>query len=60
MRAWQDLEARNLPWKPDSVSVFQNDQDQIHRIRDHGQLLDKLISTVEARGGPANPWAVDL
>ena len=60
LRAWQDLEVRNLPWKPDSVSVFQDDQDQIQRSRDHGQLLDQLLSAVEARGGPANPWAVDL
>jgi hypothetical protein len=60
LRAWRHLEARNLPWKPDSVSVFQDDEDQIRRIRNHDELLDQLMSEVEARGGPANPWAVDL
>ena len=60
LRAWLHLEARNLPWKPDSVSVFQDDEDQIRRMRTHGELLDQLMTTVEARGGPANPWAVDL
>jgi len=60
LRAWRHLEARNLPWKPDSVSVFQDDEDQIRRIRNHDELLHQLMSEVEARGGPANPWAVDL
>src|SRR5258706_6056253 len=60
LRAWQDLEARSLPWKPDSVSVFQDDEDQIRRIRNHGELLDQLMSAVEAPGGPANASAVDL
>ncbi len=45
---------------PNSVAVFQDDQDQIGRVRDHDKLLSHLISEVEARGGPANPWAVDL
>jgi hypothetical protein len=60
LRAWRHLHARNLPWKPDSVSVFQNDEDQIRRIRNHDELLSQLMSEVEARGGPTNPWAVDL
>jgi transcriptional regulator with XRE-family HTH domain len=60
LRAWRVLDNRRLPWKPDSVSVFYDDQDQIQRIRDHSELLDTLISTVEARGGPSNPWTVDL
>src|SRR5258706_13463594 len=60
LRAWRDLEARSLPWKPDSVSVFQEDEDQIRRVRNHGELLGQLMSAVETRRGPANPPAVEL
>jgi transcriptional regulator with XRE-family HTH domain len=60
LRAWRQLQARNLPWKPDSVSVFQDDDDQLRRIRNYDELLHQLILEVDAQGGPANPWAVDL
>lgn len=60
LKAWRRLDAQCLPWKPDSISVFQNDQDQIRRIREHDQLLDTLMRETEARGGPTNYWAVDL
>jgi len=60
LRAWRRLDAQCLPWKPDSISVFQNDQDQIRRIREHDQLLDSLMREIEARGGPSTYWAVDL
>jgi transcriptional regulator with XRE-family HTH domain len=58
--AWRRLDELHLPWKPDSVSVFRDNQDQISRIRNHDELLALLIREVEARGGPDNPWAVDL
>ena len=60
LRAWRRLDARCLPWKPDSMSVFRDDQDQLRRIREHDQLLDTLMREVEARGGPSTYWAVDL
>jgi hypothetical protein len=60
VRAWRELEARRLPWKPDSVSVLERDHDQLERIRAHDQLLAEVMREVEARGGPANPWAVDM
>jgi transcriptional regulator with XRE-family HTH domain len=60
LRAWRRLDAQWLPWKPHSVSVFQNDQDELRRIRNHDQVLDTLMREVEARGGPSTYWAVDL
>lgn len=60
LRAWQRLNERCLPWKPDSVSIFEDDRDQLRRMRDHSALLDALMREVETRGGPSNPWSVDL
>jgi hypothetical protein len=60
LRAWTQLNARNLPWKPDAISVFDDDQDQIERHRRHTQEMVALLHRVEARGGPKNPWTVDL
>jgi hypothetical protein len=60
LRAWRRLDAQCLPWKPDSMSIFRDDQDQLRRIREHDQLLDELMREVDARGGPSTYWAVDL
>jgi hypothetical protein len=60
VRAWRELESRGLPWKPDSVSVIERDQDQIERMRSHDEMLAQVMREVEARGGPANPWSVDI
>jgi hypothetical protein len=60
VRAWRELESRRLPWKPDTISVMERDQDQLDRIRAHDEVLAEVIREVEARGGPAEPWAVDL
>jgi hypothetical protein len=60
LTAWGRLDAQCLPWKPDSMSIFGDDQDQLRRIREHDQLLDMFMREVEARGGPSTYWAVDL
>ena len=60
LRAWRALHERNLPWKPDSVSIFDNDRDQIERHLRHSQELEGLLTRVERRGGPKDPWTVDL
>ena len=60
IRAWLALERRNLAWKPDSVTVFDNDQDQIARIRDHSVRVAALLEKVERRGGPKTFWTVNL
>src|SRR5580704_2765976 len=59
LRAWIRLHDRNLPWRPDTESVVQDDQDQIARHRAHAIRLDELLARVEARGGPRVPWSVD-
>ncbi len=59
LRAWIRLHDRNLPWRPDTESVVQDDQDQIARHRAHAIQLDELLARVEGRGGPRVPWSVD-
>jgi hypothetical protein len=51
LRAWRKLAASNLPWKPDSVSIVEDDQGQIARHRIHTIGLSDLLARVEARGG---------
>jgi Homeodomain-like domain len=59
IRAWARLHERHLPWRPDSVSITQDDQDQIARHRSHTINLDAVLQRVEARGGAKAPWNVD-
>jgi hypothetical protein len=59
IHAWIRLHNRHLPWRPDSASIIDNDQDQIARHRSHAVTLDDLLSRVEARGGARLPWNVD-
>jgi len=60
IKAWRYLDDHYLPWKPDAVSIFKDDQDQIRRIRDHSGVLSVLIKEVEEAGGPKNQWVVDI
>jgi hypothetical protein len=60
LRAWRTLHDRNLPWRPDSMSLFQDDQKQIELHRRHTVDLAAVLKRVEDRGGPAHPWSVDL
>ena len=60
LRAWRTLHDRNLPWKPDSISLFQDDQDQIRLHRRHTIEMTAVLKNVEERGGPTHPWSVDL
>jgi hypothetical protein len=57
--AWVRLHERHLPWRPDSVSIAADDQDQIARHRAHTMNLDAVLQRVEARGGAKAPWIVD-
>ena len=59
LRAWVRLHERLLPWRPDSVSVSVDDQEQIALNRRHTIGLDEMLSRVEARGGSQTPWQVD-
>ena len=60
LRAWRRLAERNLPWKPDSVSIVEDDQDQIARHRLHTIGLEDLLERVEKRGGARIPWTVSI
>lgn len=60
LRAWRMLHDRNLPWKPDSFSLFEDDQNQIQLHRRHTIEMAAVLKHVEKRGGPAHPWSVDL
>lgn len=59
IRAWVRLHERHLPWRPDSVSIAADDQDQIARHRAHTIDLAAVLDRVEARGGAKAPWIVD-
>src|SRR5580704_10696890 len=59
LRAWLRLQERNLVWRPDTISLSENDQKQIAAHRDHAIELDAALARVEARGGPRLPWHVD-
>ena len=64
LRAWMRLHRLGLPWRPDGVAIGEIDPEkiaeQIALYRRHAIDLDALIQRVEARGGPAAPWHVDL
>lgn len=59
LRAWIRLHERNLPWRPDSALIAEDDQDQIARHRMHAINFSEILARVEARGGPRLPWKVD-
>jgi hypothetical protein len=59
LRAWRKLEARRLPWRPDSLSIAENDRDQIDRHRAYSIELNSALERVEARRGPRLLWTVD-
>jgi hypothetical protein len=60
LRAWLALDERQLPWKPDTVSIFQKDIDQMQRMREHNLVLHEVLKQVEARNGPTHVWSVDI
>jgi len=60
LRAWRALDDRHLPWKPDTISIFRRDRDQMDRMREHDVMLNEVLTQVEARGGPRHAWSVDI
>lgn len=60
IRAWRKLQKYHLPWKPDSVSIFQDDQEQIRLIRTYDQELAAMLERVNKRGGAKNVWSVSI
>ena len=57
---WQQLHSRQLPWGADLASIWYGDIDQITRHMEHDTALAALLKRVEARGGPAAPWRINL
>ena len=60
LRAWRRLDEQLLAWRPDSVTITQDDAEGIARHREHAMGLDQVISRVKARGGPRHSWTVNL
>jgi hypothetical protein len=64
LRAWFRLHRLGLAWRPDGLPLGEDETeemaDQIARYRRHAMELDSMLQRVEARGGPAAPWNVDL
>ena len=64
LRAWVRLERGGLAWRPDSEMLGGEMSEALAQLianyRRHALDLDSLINKVEARGGPAAPWSVDL
>jgi hypothetical protein len=43
LKAWRQLHSRHLAWKPDAISVFENDQAQIERAKQHALEVARKI-----------------
>jgi hypothetical protein len=59
-RAWLKLDARGLAWRPDSVTLFEQNSERIAVYRHEAMKLNELLGRVNARGGPRLPWNVDI
>jgi hypothetical protein len=64
LRAWMRLHRLGLAWRPDGLPLGEDEADemakQIALYRQHAINLDAMLRRVQARGGPAAPWQVDL
>jgi hypothetical protein len=63
LRAWSRLEQYGLPWRPGAAVIGLTEEqasEQVRLYRQHAQALDAVLSSVQARGGPAVQWSVDL
>src|SRR5450432_3372285 len=60
LRAWRELQSRNLAWRPDSMTIVEDNQEQIALHRNHTVGMADLLARVESRGGARTPWVVDV
>jgi transcriptional regulator with XRE-family HTH domain len=64
VNAWMYLNQLGLPWRPDGFSVsllsVEEVKSQLILHMENTKELAKIIKKVQARGGPAAPWSVDL
>jgi hypothetical protein len=59
LRAWHVMQRHALMWRPDTVSITENDQTQIGPTRENAIAVAQVIERVKARRGPRFPWLVD-
>ena len=60
---WLRLHDLGLPWRPDAALVGLSSEEmakQIALYREANLQLAEVLDRVQARGGPAAPWKVDL
>lgn len=63
LRAWLRLHNYNLPWRPDSFPIAEDNlefPEQISQFRNAAIALDQILQKVQARGGSTLPWHIDL
>ncbi len=60
LRAWRRLHQNHLAWRPDSLTILQEDPERIAAHRQHAIDLAALLQRVEARGGPKLSWSVRI
>jgi hypothetical protein len=60
LAAWRTLARHGLNWRPDAVSIFEEDTRAIKAHADHAIEQAAMLEKVKARGGPRTPWDVDI
>jgi DNA-binding transcriptional regulator YiaG len=60
VEAWLRLAQHKLPWKPHSAEIFELNPEEITRYITHADELAAMFRRVENRGGPTDPWHVDM
>lgn len=63
MNAWVRLDRLGLSWRPDGASVLRHESDLAHQVVRHAENdidLKEVLMRVDARGGPAAPWEVEI
>ncbi len=60
LRAWKRLHDNHLAWRPDSVTILEEDPERIAAHSQHAIGLAALLERVEARGGPRLSWSVSI
>jgi hypothetical protein len=58
--AWRRLHNNHLAWRPDSVTILEENPERIAAHRQHAIDLVALLGRVEARGGPRLSWSVSI
>ena len=60
IEAWLRLAQHKLPWKPNSAEIFELEPEEIARYTTHADEMKAMFRKVENRGGPTDPWHVDM